>query len=524
MKSLSITSKLFLAIGVAVFLGFSAVITQQAYSMADGLYSVSNKDRLAISLLLSQNVSGGVRWKRKEVIEKSYLGLIEDPDSTIAEIFTLDAESNLITTANSTLLEATNFLDLKDQLLSELGENNYYAMETDSHLVMVVKVFAGKKQTHSGYLGIAFSDVRLSETIASSVLVSILVSGGVIAIILVAIFVCLRQFFSVPMQHLIDLTKELVEGDGDLTRKVVINSKDELGQLAGLINQFVGKLHEVVSNIVTSAESVQESSSTAMSVSETNCNLLNENSQEISNTRTLVEGMSAAFGLVSEASNDAARSSVEVKQAAEEANSAAQQAVQSVETLTAHVDFAGEVIQNLENESQNIGQVLDVIRGIAEQTNLLALNAAIEAARAGEQGRGFAVVADEVRTLASRTQQSTEEIHVMIEKLQNGTRDAVSAMQKGQAGVAASSEQIIRVNTSLDQIMSTVTEISTINDNLASQIGEQSTVASKININIDRVDELGQSVLGNATSTTDVCGDLKNISETLNLQVSTFKI
>jgi hypothetical protein len=116
MKSLSITSKLFLAIGIAVFLGFSAVITQQASSMANGLYSIANKDRLAISLLLAQNMSGDVRWKRQEVIEKSYLGLMEDPDSTIAEIFTLDVDSNVITTINSQQLAPTKFLDLKHQL------------------------------------------------------------------------------------------------------------------------------------------------------------------------------------------------------------------------------------------------------------------------------------------------------------------------------------------------------------------------------------------------------------------------
>ena len=524
MKSMSITTKLFLAIGIAVFLGFAAVIAQQSSSMADGLYGIANKDRLVISQLLAQNISGGVRWKKQEVIEKSYLGLMEDPDSSIAEIFTLDAEGNVITSINSKQLKPTNFIEIKSQLLTGLGENNHYTMDMKGHFLLITKVFAGKKQAHAGYLGIAYSNASLSERVANSVLVAILVSGGVIAVILFAILVFLRKFFSVPMQYLIDLTRELAEGDGDLTRKVVANSKDELGQLGGLINQFVGKLHGIITNIAASSESVQESSSTAMSVSQANCNLLTENSQEISNTRTLVASLSSTLDVVSESSNDAARSSVEVKQAAEEANMTVRQAVQSVETLTGHVDFAGEVIRKLESESQNIGQVLDVIRGIADQTNLLALNAAIEAARAGEQGRGFAVVADEVRTLASRTQQSTEEIHMMIEKLQSGTRDAVSAMEKGQAGVAVSSEQITKVNTSLDQIMSTVTEIEAINDNLASQIGEQSSVASNINVNIDRVDELSRSVLGNATSTTDVCGDLKNLSEALNMQVLTFKI
>jgi len=234
---------------------------------------------------------------------------------------------------------------------------------------------------------------------------------------------------------------------------------------------------------------------------------------------TAMTEMSATVEEVARNTSTASVAAQEAKNAAARGHSIAQETKQGIDVLVSNIDNASKVVNNLEKDSENIGVVLDVIKNIAEQTNLLALNAAIEAARAGEQGRGFAVVADEVRTLASRTQQSTHEIEEMIERLRSGVRESVSVMQlaldKGQGGSA----QVDNTLGALTEISNAVNNINDMNIQIATAAEQQSTVANEINQNVLNISKVSEQTTKDARESHKNCEQLANISGQLKLLV-----
>ncbi len=284
-------------------------------------------------------------------------------------------------------------------------------------------------------------------------------------------------------------TKELVESR-DLAKRILIDNRDELGNSAENINRMLEYFQELVTEINTVSIGLSNSSNKIAGISNQTSHDVNRQLRETEQAATAMNEMASTVQEVARNALEASKSAKEADDQAAKGNQVVNQVIKAINELDNEIETTAKVIHTVEVETDNIGSVLDVIRGIAEQTNLLALNAAIEAARAGEQGRGFAVVADEVRTLASRTQQSTQEIQDMIERLQAGVKNAVVAMGRGQEKVKGSVDKAESAGRSLDEINKAVATITAMNMQIASASEEQSNVAEEINKNVNTIKDI----------------------------------
>lgn len=344
--------------------------------------------------------------------------------------------------------------------------------------------------------------------------ISILVGSGAAFIIIRSLLKSIRSAVKVA---------ETISS-GDLSQEVESHSNDEMGQLLNALSTMRNNLYNMVTQMNDSSSQLAAASEELAAVSE-------ETSQNISNQQSEVEQGATAINQMTATIQEVARNAASTSDTAQSTNTATvdgqnivKQTVASINKLSGEIENASSVIHELESHSENIGGVLDVIKNIAEQTNLLALNAAIEAARAGEQGRGFAVVADEVRTLASRTQESTQEIESMIEKLQSGSRLAVKAMDASSKQAELSVEQANTAGSALQTITESVSLISDMSTQIATAAEEQSTVADEINRNITSVSDLGTQTSAGAHQTTATSEELARLAVSLQELIAQFKV
>ncbi|HEB57429.1 MAG TPA: methyl-accepting chemotaxis protein [Gammaproteobacteria bacterium] len=348
----------------------------------------------------------------------------------------------------------------------------------------------------------------------------------VAAVILISILIGLSFYLFTRIMQRLERFNHTVEAvaDGDLSVELPDDSNDELGRLARSINRMTESLRSLVTHIRNGSAAVTEA--TAKMAENTNETTVAVDTQRnaIEMIATAVTEMGASSKEVAQSAQQASESSQQAAAQSDEGSKIVVNAMTAINGLADEVKTATDVIQQLEVEGNNIGSILDVIRGIAEQTNLLALNAAIEAARAGEQGRGFAVVADEVRTLASRTQESTQEIHSMIEKLQSGTTQAVAVMAAGSEKASASVEQTEQAKTALVNINEAITQINQMNAQIAAAAEEQTTVAEDIERNVHMVTDMAEQNAQGAQVMAGSAETLTEMAHDLETAVSRFKL
>ena len=327
-----------------------------------------------------------------------------------------------------------------------------------------------------------------------------------------------------PLNRTVSAMDDIAEGEGDLTRRLDESGKDEIGDLSRAFNHFVERVHDMVRHISGSTGQLGSAAEEMSSITAQSTEGIERQRTETDQVATAMNEMTAT---VQEVARHAAEAAASAKSADEESRHGLQivmDNINAINSLSGKINEASDVITHLEQDSENIGTVLDVIRGIAEQTNLLALNAAIEAARAGEQGRGFAVVADEVRTLASRTQQSTEEINEIIQKLQHDAHEAVLAMEESRTQADKGVTQAESAGQTLKEITASITNINDMNMQIASASEEQSAVAEEINKNIIRINDVAEQSAQGATQTSTASQEMASLAADLQVLVSKFRI
>ncbi|MCP3702764.1 MAG: methyl-accepting chemotaxis protein [Alteromonas sp.] len=356
-----------------------------------------------------------------------------------------------------------------------------------------------------------------------------LISTGVILAVVVTVLlfgtaVPIVRGIKQSIDDVVRSLKDIAQENGDLTVRIETKSEDEIGELVYWFNQFMDKLQGVVRDVVEASLPLSNLAQNLRGVTEETQRTIDVQQKSATNAKRAVDTMSGSVDGVAHSAAQAASDANEATTAAREGRQIVQQTVTSIQQLAENVRETADVIARLESDSNKVGSVLDVIKGIAEQTNLLALNAAIEAARAGEQGRGFAVVADEVRTLASRTQQSTEEIQSTIEQLQNAAHSAVEVMSRGTEQATSSVETANKAGSSLETITSTIGRINQMNEQIAHNTEDQRTVAVDIVRHVDEIHERTEQTASRSGELGSMCNELADLAPHLESIAKRFRV
>lgn len=351
------------------------------------------------------------------------------------------------------------------------------------------------------------------------------ITTGLIVLIVMAVatswFVA-RQL--VELGRVSEALADIAEGEGDLTQRLQVSSQDEVGQLADKFNVFVDRLHQMMQNVTQVSTAMNSGAEHANTSAMKRSDSVSRQQDEITMVATAVTEMATATAEIATNAENTAKSATHSVELSEQGFQQMAKSQSSINDLATELTSAVSIISELEEHGQQIASILATIREIAEQTNLLALNAAIEAARAGEQGRGFAVVADEVRVLSQRTHASTEEIEDKIKRLQQATNGAVKVMTQSHDMAKTSVHDVDMAGESLAQIREAIQMISDMATQIASAAEEQSLVTAEINANTESVREVSDVMALDATDAVSQADQLSHLANDLKQELSRFKL
>lgn len=453
-------------------------------------------------------------------------------EAVLQNITRLEAFGELLTFEQNDALDSAKinidkFYILLDKMIaihsSEQWRTDSYLIRTElGPLVKTIKTqimaLVNYERNHSAVL----SQQLENQIDSASALIWLLLIVGLFIGILSAILI--TYLIAKPLGDAVLAMNDIAEGEGDLTSRLNVCGRDEVADLGRSFNGFVTKIQSTIGE-VSGATTQLATAAEEMSVITADTREGAERQQsETDLVATAMNEMTATVQEVAQNAISAAEAAKQADKQADEGRTTVTLTIESIDTLAIEIERASSVINTVEQDSENIGSVLEVIRGIAEQTNLLALNAAIEAARAGEQGRGFAVVADEVRTLASRTQQSTQEIQVMIDSLQAGATSAVAAMRESSNKATDTVKQASLAGTALENITQSIGEINQMNNQIAEAAKQQGEVAEEINENIVNITDVATQSANGAEQLSSASSEMANLSNSLQNLVARFKI
>jgi methyl-accepting chemotaxis protein len=394
--------------------------------------------------------------------------------------------------------------------------NSTYHAEIDKIMVPVEKFFNAIDERTANNLAI-------SQQSSSSWLKISFVSLVLAALLVVILFFFVLQWLFKPLSQAVNAMINIGEGDGDLSKRLNEQGATELSDLGKGFNLFASNIQDLVFKLRNAIEEISSSTVQLTSTARLTDQAAVKQKVEIQELLMAIEGIESAIQKVTSSANQGVEQASASNKEAAEGLKVVDQAIENINLLKADIGNASGVINNLAQDTDNIGTVLDVIRGIADQTNLLALNAAIEAARAGEQGRGFAVVADEVRTLAKRTQDATSEIQNMIEQLQVGAKNAVFVMEQSRTRTEACVEYTSLAGQSLGEITTVIGSISDKNAQIATATESQNTTMDAFRRNIDNINSHVEEIVTGSQETTTNCEHTTKLTTQIKLLVNQFK-
>ncbi len=327
-----------------------------------------------------------------------------------------------------------------------------------------------------------------------------------------------------PLHQMGRAMRDIAQGEGDLTKRLDATSGDEFGELARSFNQFVERIHASIREVASTAGQLGQVASQVVQASNASMSNSDQQAHRTESVAAAINELGAAAQEIARNAAQTSQKSGDASQLAGEGRDVVQQSITAMNELSGKISGACAHIEALNDKTVNIGQILEVITGISQQTNLLALNAAIEAARAGEAGRGFAVVADEVRNLAHRTQESAQQVQGMIEQLQGGAREAVTTMTQSQRHSETSVEIANRAGERLGSVTRRIDEINDMNQSVATATEEQTAVVESINMDISEINLLNQHGVDNLKLTLQACHSLEQQTQRLQQLVGSFRI
>jgi len=464
-----------------------AVIVSTFVSVRSGIETLESailEDTQTLAQVLGHASEGAISFEDVTTVEASLAALKVSPRVFAARVYVDDKPfaSYILNESQSRLPSSPNPVGIQT---------------VDGGVVMTEEILS--QGNRIGLISMHINFAEVEETIDSMVIDAIWVVL-LVSLVSAGIAYMVQAGIVKPVNRIVLALRDISEGEGDLTRRLPEDGRDEVSELARCFNSFIEQLQSIIGNVVTIAGSVDKESSRLVSMSQENECASRAQQTDIQQVVESVNEMSSAIQDVTRSVNEAAVSASEADSAAESGKGIVDGTKQQIQNLSHDIKSSSQVIETLQQETVGIGSVLDVIRGIAEQTNLLALNAAIEAARAGEQGRGFAVVADEVRTLASKTQSSTTEIQEMIERLQAGAHKAVEMMSAGTEAADRTVEKAGQASEALDNITNIVSSIRDRTNQIAATTEQQSAAAMQIDQNVNSVSSVAARTAESSSS------------------------